>query len=202
MTESTVPQPVENVPRGLLFSLGSIVVGIAGFVILSGVIGIYGTVTGAIAIAIPLVSAWLYRQGAGAPVKAGRGPWIAITAVAVIIGALTSLLAGAFSAFTRVGGDGGFFAPAFWRTVGNLAGNPDFLIPIAITLAAGAFGIYLGLRGPRTPATAAGAVNPNRIPPSAMPDASAPATPPPPAAPATPSPGVMLNGKPIEDEKK
>ena len=158
MTESTVPQPTENVGRGLLFSLGSIVVGIAGFIILSGVIGIYGTVTGVVAVAIPLASAWLYAKGAGAPVEQGRGPWIAITAVAVIVGAVTSLLAGAFSSFNRVGGDGGFFAPAFWRTVGNLADEPDFLIPIAITIAAGAFGIYLGLRGPRTPAPSPGVV--------------------------------------------
>lgn len=171
MTETTVPQPTENVARGLLFSLGSIVVGIAGFIILSGVIGIYGTVTGVVAIAIPLASAWLYTKGAGTPVKEGRGPWIAITAVAVVLGAITSLLAGAFSSFNRVGGDGGFFAPAFWRTVGNLAANPDFLIPIVITLAAGAFGIYLGLRGPRAAAAVpgSGSANPNRIPPSAMP---------------------------------
>jgi hypothetical protein len=200
MTESTVPQPTENVARGLLFSLGSIVVGIAGFIILSGVIGIYGTVTGVVAIAIPLVSAWLYTKGAGTPVKAGRGPWIAITAAAVIIGALTSLLAGAYSSFTRVGGDGGFFAPAFWRTVSNLAGNPDFLIPIVITLAAGGFGIFLGLRGPRPAVAGRGTANPNRSPPAAMPgDAATPASPP--APPASGASGVILNGKPVEDEK-
>jgi hypothetical protein len=130
-------------------------------------------------------------------VQAGRGPWIAITAVAVIIGALTSLIAGAFSTFTRVGGDGGFFAPAFWRTVGNLAGNVDFLLPIIITLAAGAFGIYLALRGPRN--AVAGVGNPNRIPPSAMPaDAADSVAPAPPAA---PSPGIILNGKPLDEQK-
>jgi hypothetical protein len=201
MTDAIVPPPTENVSRGLLFSLGSIVVGVVGFLILSGVIGIYGTVTGVVAVAIPLTSAWLYTKGAGAPVKNGRGPWIAITAVAVVIGAVTSLIAGAFAAFTSVGGDGGFFAPAFWRTVGNLAGNPDFLLPIVITLAAGAFGIYLGLRGPRTAANPADAANPNRIPPAAMPDAPTEATPPPTAAPAVPSPGVMLNGKPLDEKK-
>lgn len=147
MTESTASQPTENVQRGLLFCLGSILVGIAGFIFLSGVIGIYGVVTGVVAIAIPFVSGWLYARGAGAPVKAGRAPWIGITVVAVVIGAVTSLLAGAFASFTRVGGDGGFFAPAFWRTVANLAGNPDFLIPVVITLGAGAFGIFAVLRG-------------------------------------------------------
>ncbi len=200
MTESTRTQPTENVARGLLFSLGSIVIGIAGFIVISGVLGIYGTVTGAVAIAIPLVSAWLYTKGAGVAVKAGRAPWIAITVLAVLIGALTSLLAGAYSSFSRVGGDGGILASAFWRTVGNLAGNDDFLIPIAITLAAGAFGIFLGLRAPRTAATAVGAdadvANPNRIPPSAMLGDANDAAPP-----ITPSPGVILNGKSVEDEK-
>ncbi len=201
MTDSIVPPPSENVSRGLLFSLGSIVVGIAGFTVLSGVIGIYGTITGIVAVAIPLVSAWLYTKGAGAPVKNGRWPWIAITAFAVVVGAVTSLVAGAFAAFTSVGGDGGFFAPAFWRTVGNLAAKPDFLLPILITLAAGGFGIYLGLRGPRTTG-AVDAANPNRIPPTAMPDAPTQATPPEAAAPAVPSPGVMLNGKPLDEKKR
>lgn len=198
MTGLPMPGPTENVGRGLLFSLGSIVIGIVGFIVLSGVIGVYGTVTGAVAIAIPLISSWLYRQGAGAPVKAGLWPWIAITAAAVIIGALTSLLAGAFAAFTRVGGDGGFFAPAFWRTVGNLADHPDFVWPILITLGAGTFGIFASLTRSRAPIAAAG--NPNRIPASAMPaDATPQVTPPPPAA---PSPGIILNGKPLDEQPK
>ena len=50
-TESTT----ENVQRGLLFSLGAIVVAIVGYVILSGVVGRYGYITGVIAIAIPLI---------------------------------------------------------------------------------------------------------------------------------------------------
>jgi hypothetical protein len=193
---------VENVGRGLLFSLGSIVIAIVGYIILSGVIGIYGYITGIVAIAIPIASAWLYSKGAGAPVKAGRLPWIGITAAAIVIGAITSVLAGAYSAFSRVGGDGGFFAPAFWRTVTNLAGSADFLLPVVITLAAGAFGIFSALRAPRTGA------NPNRFFPQASPtDAAAPVIPPPasgvtPPPPAAPSPGVILNGKPVDDPDK
>ena len=78
MTElnpSTAPAEaagVENVQRGLLFSLGAIAVAIVGYIILSGVIGIYGYITGVVAIAIPLVGAWLYAKGAGTPPKAGR----------------------------------------------------------------------------------------------------------------------------------
>ncbi len=97
---------VENVGRGLLFSVGAIVVAIVGYIILAGIIGIYGYITGIVAIAIPLVGAWLYTKGAGAPPKAGRMPWIGIMIAAVIVGALTVLVASGWYAFSRVGKGG------------------------------------------------------------------------------------------------
>ncbi len=213
LNPSTTPAEsagVENVGRGLLFSLGAIVVAIVGYGILAGVIGIYGYITGVVAVAIPLIGAWLYSKGAGAPVKAGRMQWIGIMVVAVILGALTVLVASGWYAFSRVGGDGGITSPAFWRTVVNSASNGDTIIPVIITLAAGAFGIYAALRN-RTPKTAAqapaaspfGTAAPAAAPPVAAPSPGTPVTPPPVTGTTTPpTPGVILNGEPVDPDKQ
>jgi len=197
----------ENVQRGLLFSLGAIVAAIAGYWILSGVIGIYGYVTGIVAIAIPLLGGWLYSKGAGAPVKAGRMPWIGIMVAAIILGALTVVVASGWYSFSRFG-KGSILSPAFWTTVTRAAGEGDVILPVIITLAAGGFGIYAALRNkPVKPAVQAPAASPFG---TTTPDASAaaatvappaPGTPiasPPVAPPAPPSPGVTLNGEPVD----
>ena len=197
---------VENVGRGLLFSVGAIVVAIVGYIILSGIIGIYGYVTGIVAIAIPLVGAWLYTKGAGAPPKAGRMPWIGIMIAAIIVGALTVLVASGWYSFSRFG-KGGITSPAFWTTVGRSAGEIDVILPVIIMLAAGGFGIYAALRKKPTP----GAVQAPAASPfgTAAPDAApaAPIAPPAPGTPfantpvpppAAPTPGVVLNGEPVD----
>ena len=203
------PTTAENVQRGLLFSLGAIVVAIAGYVLLSGVIGIYGYITGVVAVAIPLIGAWLYAKGAGSPPKAGRPGFIGIMAVAVLLGALTTFVASAWYSFSRVGGDGGILSPAFWRTVANGASNGDVLLPMIITIAAGGFGIYAALRN-RTPKPAAQApagspvdASTTAAPPVAPPAPGTPITPPPATTtPAPPSPGVILNGEPLDPDAK
>ncbi len=122
LNPSSAAESVENVQRGLLFSLGAIVVAIVGYIILSGVIGVYGYVTGIVAIAIPLVGVWLYAKGAGTPPKAGRMPWIGIMIVAIIVGALTVVVASGWFIFSQVG-KGGITSPAFWTTVDESAGE-------------------------------------------------------------------------------
>ena len=198
---------VENVQRGLLFSLGSIAAAIVGYAILSGVIGVYGYVTGIVAIAIPLLGGWLYTKGAGAPPKAGHMPWIGIMVAAIIVGALTVIVASGWYTFSQVG-NGGITSPAFWTTVARSAGQPDVLLPVAITLAAGGFGIYAALR--QKPAKAAvpaaspfGTATPEAAAPNAAPFAppaagTPVATPPVAAPPVAPSPGVVLNGEPVD----
>ena len=198
--------PVENVQRGLLFSLGAIVVAIVGYIILSGIIGIYGYITGIVAIAIPLVGGWLYTKGAGTPPKAGRMPWIGIMIAAIILGALTVLVASGWYTFSRFG-KGGILSPAFWTTVGRSAGEIDVILPVIITLAAGGFGIYAALRQKPTPGAAQA---PAASPFGATASDAAPAAPIAPPAPGTPSattpvppsaapsPGVMLNGEPVD----
>ena len=201
---STAEPAVENVQRGLLFSLGAIVVAIVGYIILSGIIGFYGYITGIVAIAIPLVGAWLYTKGAGAPPKAGRMQWIGIMIVAIIVGALTIVVASGWYSFSQFG-KGGITSPAFWTTVVRSAGNGEVIIQLVIALAAGGFGIFAALRQKRAP----GAVQAPAASPfgTAAPDASAPIAPPapgtpiaaPPAPPsAAPSPGVVLNGEPVD----
>lgn len=196
--------PIERVQRGLLFSLGAIVVAIVGYIILSGIIGVFGYVTGIVAIAIPLAGAWLYAKGAGAPPKAGRMPWIGIMIAAVIIGAITVVVASGWYSFSRVG-KGGVLSPAFWSTVGRAMGEGEVIIAVVITLAAGGFGIYAALRNKTAKGVQAPAASPFG---TAIPDATAPIAPPapgtpmatPPIAPppAAPSPGVVLNGEPVD----
>ena len=200
---------VENVQRGLLFSLGAIVVAIVGYVILSGIIGLYGYITGVVAIAIPFVGAWLYAKGAGAPPKDGRMPWIGIMIAAIIVGALTIVVASGWYSFSQFG-KGGITSPAFWTTVVRSASNGEVIIQLVIALAAGGFGIFAALRQKRTPdAVQAPAASPfGAETPAATTPASAPVAPPapstpsatPPVAPpsAAPSPGVVLNGEPVD----
>ena len=203
---SAADPTTENVQRGLLFSLGAIVLAIVGYIILSGVIGVYGYVTGIVAIAIPLVGGWLYTKGAGTAPKAGRLPWIGIMIAAIILGALTVVVASGWFLFSQYG-KGGITSPAFWSTVARSAGEMDVLLPVIITLAAGGFGIYAALRqkpaAVQAPAASPfGATAPDATAPAAAPIAPpAPGTPvaaPPVAPPAAPSAGVVLNGEPVD----
>ena len=215
MTDSTVqpaaanePAAHENVQRGALFTLGAIPIGIAAFALVAG---LFGFITGIIAIVIPYVASWLYTKGAGAPLtRKGWLPWIAITAVAVVVGTFSGIVAGAYNAYQSVGGSG--LTPAFWTSVGNqfTRNGVDTLFALVIGIGLGLVGIVSVLRGGR----GFGARNANRLTPAQTdaiaPDAPASATPPPaappaaapPVAPNQPSPGVMLNGKPVDPDKK
>lgn len=217
MTDPTNPTPdaapastpTENVSTGLMFSALAIVAAIAGFWLLAGVIGVYGYITGVVAAVIPFLGLWLYTKGAGADPKAGRGPWIGIMVVAILVGAVTIVIASAWARFSRVGGDGGLFAPAFWRTVSNSLGDADVLVPVVIALGAGAFGIYAALRDRARRAAGATAASPYAAPASAQaaspfdapPAVGTPVPPPAPGTPMTPgatSPGTVLNGEPVD----
>jgi hypothetical protein len=204
---SAADPSAENVQRGLLFSLGAIALAIVAFGILSGVIGMYGWVTAIVALAVPLVGAWLYTKGAGTPPKLGRMKWIGIMVAAVIVGALTIFVASGWYLFSQYG-KGGIVSPAFWSTVVRSAGEMDVLLPVFIALAAGGFGIFSALR--QKPATAqapAPAASPFGTTPDATVPGSAPIAPPAPgtpvaappvAPPAAPAPGVVLNGEPVD----
>ena len=214
MTDVTVPPAeaaAENVQRGALFTLIAIPIGIAAFALVAG---LFGFITGIIAIVIPYAAAWLYQKGAGAPLtRKGWGPWIAITAVAVIVGTFSGVIAGAYNLYQSVGGSG--LTPAFWTTVGNqfTRNGVDTLFALVIGIGLGLVGIVSVLRGGRR----SGAANPNRLTPAQTdaiaPDAPAAATTAPPVAPPAaaappaaplnqPSPGVMLNGKPVDPDQK
>lgn len=204
-------KPAENVQRGSIFALVAIPVAIAIFAIIGGVFGI---ITGIAAIVIPYIAAWLYSKGAGAQLtRAGWVPFIGITAVAIILGAAAGILGGFYHSFTRVGGDGGILGTSFWTTVRNqLTDNyADNAFPIIVGIGLGIVGIVSVLRG-RTLNSRSTGGGPGPLAQSSMPgalggsptDASAPTTAPPPAKPTAnqPSPGVILNGKPIEPDKK
>ena len=184
---TTVPAPAadENVQRGAIFALGAIPIGMVAFAVVAG---LFGFITGVVAIVIPYVAAFLYGKGAGAPLtRKGWGPFILVAGAAVVLGTFTGIVAGAFYVYQAVGGSGGIFASAFWRTVvGQFTTNlADNLFGIIIGLALGAAGIASVLRGGR------------RL--GASPVAAPPA---PPVDPNQPSPGVMLNGEPVDPDAK
>jgi len=190
--------PIENVGRGATFALLAIPAAIIVFAIIAG---IFQIISGIVAVVVPYIASWLYTKGAGAPLsRAGWGPFIGITAVAILLGTFTGIVAATYASYL---GNGGFFSAAFLRTLGNqfTTNIGDDVLPILIGLALGAVGIAGVLRGPRNRVTAPVA---NPYTPTA-PDATAPATPiAPPAPPAAnqPSPGVMLNGKPVDPKQK
>lgn len=202
-------RPTGNVQRGALFTLLTIPASIAIFAVIGGVFGI---ITGLAAIVVPYIAGWLYSKGAGARLsREGWGPFIGITAVAVILGTSVGILGGFYHSFTRVGGDGGILGSAFWTTVRTqLTDNlGDNAFPVIIGVGLGIVGIVSVLRG-RTLGSPSAGGGPGPLAQSSMPGAvggsqpgtGAPVTPP--AGPVTnqPSPGIILNGKPIEPDKK
>ena len=206
MTDQTHTPPIGDVARGSAFALLTIPAAIAAFAIIGGV---FQFITGFVAIIVPYIAAWLYQKGAGAPLtRSGWAPFILISAVATILGLFTGLATAAYSAFLAVGGNGGPFGSPFLRTLVTqlTRGFDDNVIPILFGLGLGAVAIVSVLRGPRTPA--------NRASTAVAPAAPAPAVPAPqptppasttsPSAPVAnqPSPGIMLNGKPLDPNKK
>lgn len=229
MSDSTATPPVENVSRGITFALVAIPVGIIASALLGSLLGI---ASGIVALIVAYLAGWLYSKGAGGPFEgkmvgpAGRLPYVLIAAAAVILGAITSVVAAVYSAFTSVNGPGGLFGSAFATTLGRVLSEPgDIILPILLCLVFGAVGIASVVRGPKAkqqeaaypgqpgypvqptqptqpgypaqPTTAAGYPVADQ---SAAPQApSIPTTPP--VAPNQPSPGVILNGKPVDPTK-
>jgi hypothetical protein len=143
--------PTENVARGAVFTLAAIPAGMAAFALTAYV---FDVASGIAAIAIPTVAAWLYAKGAGASLsKKGWAPFISITAIAVVIGVATGVVAGAFYAFSKVGGDGGLLSPAFITTVANRFTSGEATVTILLGLALGIGGIVGVVRNSMKPRT-------------------------------------------------
>ncbi len=199
-------QPIENVGRGATFALLAIPAAIIIFAVVGGMLGL---VSGFAAIAIPYIAQWLYTKGAGAPLgKAGWAPFVGIASLAVFIGTFVGIIGGFYHSFTRVGGDGGIFGGAFFTTVRNHLTNniEDTAFPILIGLGLGTAGIVGVLQGRKVKPS-----NSTRAPferPAASTAPPAPPAPPVPPAPPTrlaanqSSPGILLNGKPLDPEKR
>ena len=205
MTEQTAQQPVENVARGTLLALLAIPAAVLAFAIVGA---LFGGVSGIAAIVVPYIAAFLYRLGAGAALsRAGWAPFIAVTAVAIVIGTVTGIGSTAWTAFNSVGGKNALVNPAFWRTVGNqfTISLADNAVPILIGLVLGAVGIVSVIRGRAGMAgfdRTGGRIAPEDVAEYTRPESTAPAAPPVPPAPNAPSPGVILNGKPLDPGTK
>lgn len=211
-------QPVENVGRGTLFALAAIPVSIIASALLGSLLGI---ASGLVALAVAYFAGWLYSKGAGGPFDgkpvgpAGRMSYILIAVAAVVLGALTSVVAATFVAFSRVNPRDGILSGTFATTLGRQFTNGELIFPLVLCLALGAVGIAGVLRGPRnatiTPAQQAAGypaqpgmpvqppVYPNPADQTAAP--SIPVTPPV-TPPNQSSPGIILNGKPIDPSKQ
>ncbi len=201
MTEQNTA-PFENVGRGAAAALLVIPAAIIVFV---AVAMFFNTISGFAAIVIPPMAAWLYAKGAGAQLtRAGWGPFVAVSVAAVLIGIFSGIVAGTYAGFTKVGGNGGLFGAPFLHTLSNqfTSGIGDAIIPILFGLALGAVAIVSVLRAPRTRVGAPPATPVPATPTAATPPVTPPAPPAPPLAPNQPSPGILLNGKPLDPDKK
>ena len=201
MTDQTIAPaaPSENVGRGATFALLAIPAAIIVFIIVGGVLQF--TFAGIASIVVPYIAISLYTRGAGAPIsRKGWGPFIAVAAVAVIIGTFTGIIA---LAYARYLGHEGILSAPFLRTVGNQIASPDGAIALVVGLGIGAAAIVGAIRGPRgRVATPAGAPAAPAAPPAPASTTPPPAAPPAPPVPNQPSPGILLNGKPIDPKQK
>jgi hypothetical protein len=198
---------VENISRGLLFAAGSIVLSIVLFALVAS----FGYFAGIVAAVVPFSAMWLYRKGSGGAFsKAALFPFIGVAAVAILLGVLAGLISRTYAGFSAVGGDGGLFAPAFWSTFFRQLASEDTLFALLIGVGIGGAVLFSVVRQAnaapaQTVAPAPFGDVPNSSAVAAPPAApSAPATPavaaPPP--PAAPSQGVILNGEPLDPDKK
>lgn len=84
-TENPAVETVENVGRGLLFSLGGIVVG----VVLTLVVWQFGFIASITSLVLAYVAIWLYAKGAGHPPVKGAMPVVGV----IVVGVALSLVA-------------------------------------------------------------------------------------------------------------
>lgn len=178
MSDTPAPVPIpdskpEDVRRGTLFSLGSILIAVVLFAIVGWVgVGLYGVILAGIG--MPFVAAWLYRIGSGGQLtRAGWVPFILISLVAVIVGVIT----GVVSAVARQFGGGAQMWNALWLNLTNLTpGGQGFFAILGVLL--GGVGIVLALRQ-RTPAQQIASRTQQWSPPgAALPGDQAPPPPP------------------------
>lgn len=156
MSEPTAAQPVENVSRGIIFSLIAIPISIAAAALFGG---LFGIASGIVTLIIAYLAGWLFSKGSGGPFEgkmvgpAGRLPYILIASAAVLLGAITSIIASVYSGFSKVNGPGGLLGAPFATTLRRALGSPeDFIFPMALCLVFGLVGIVSVVRGPRKPA--------------------------------------------------
>ena len=167
---------------------------------LFGVLGAIGILIFVAGIVVPYLVTWLYRRGSGGQLsRAGWPSIIVVSLVGLLLGAFTGLVVSTFVLYQRVGGDGGILSQAFWTTVARQLSFASFdtgtpIFSAVVGVAVGLVGIFGALRTPRTPA-------PMPAPMPAPADA-APVTPTAPTPPPAPSAGVILNGQPLDPDKK
>lgn len=174
-TPATPPARVENVQNGTLLALATIPF---AAVLAALVGGLFGIISGLVAIVIPTAAVWLYERGAGAPLT--RRGWVPVILVSVVsIGAaiVAGFVGTAYNAYSAVGNREPF-GPAFWTTVRIQMTGPDAILPILIGVGLGAIGLFGILRRPRPAATQQAAATQHPVAQEQQP----PAPPAPPAA--------------------
>jgi hypothetical protein len=210
MTHANVEpaQPTENVGRGAAVALLAIPASIVIFAVVGGAVGV---VIGFAALALPYITAWLYRKGAGVPLgRRGTPAFATISAVAIVIGTAVGVISGLYNSFTSVGGDGGPLGDAFLTTVRiQFTTNPEEqAVAVLLGLGLGIAGIIGVLRAARTADSGSGTSGPRRVGPRGVgprrvgSGGIAQSTLPGALDGNQPSPGIILNGKPLDPDKK
>lgn len=222
---TTDTQPQGNLVRGLLVAALIVPITVVVFAAVGGFIGLPASFG---SLFIPYVAAGLYRKGAGVALTRPAWPgYIAVCVAAIVLGAITSFIAVAGYQFTQVNGKGGAFGGAFATTLRTQLTDGGAPIPILFGLAFGTAALVSVIRANRSGVTTAGSTAPatpdgwkvaptakgtpadqatSAVPPASVPWASTPTAPPaarrPVPEPNQPSPGVLLNGKPIDPQKR
>ena len=89
--------PVEQVGRGILFSLLAIVLGI----VLTVIVWQFGFVASITSFAMAWAAVWLYNKGAGAPPRKGTGGLIVVILAGAVLCLVAAIVSDAFMVFSH-----------------------------------------------------------------------------------------------------
>lgn len=166
----------ENVPRGTIFALAVVPLGIIAWVLLWSL----GFIASFVAFGVSFGAVALYRIGSGGVVgRTGAIRVAVITVVTLALAIFAGLVSDVMSSYVRIAKTNvidALFSPKFWSVfqhtlsepgvIGNLA--PSLLISVAFA-ALGCFSVIRGAfrtTAPGTAAAAPGSISPTSVPPA------------------------------------
>jgi len=147
MTAFGGDQPVENVPRGTIFALLTIPVGVALWLVIWN----FGFVASIVAFAVAFLATFLYRFGAGTIASTAGAVRVVVITIVTLLIALVAGFAWDIAAFYQDQGGipwtDAIFLPFFWQDVFGWMFDGSNALTLLAALAFGALGSFATLRG-------------------------------------------------------